>query len=76
MSSTTTQTIIRIAVLCLSFIYHFICERKQRRKCAMMRFLTNHFLLRLKRRAIYAILKLLLKNLYSVIAGKEMAYAY
>ena len=26
-------------------------------KCAMMRFLTNHFLLRLKRRGIYATLK-------------------
>lgn len=42
----------------------------------MRHFSTNHFLLRLKRRAIYAILKLLLKNLYYVIAGKEMAYAY
>lgn len=33
-------------------------------QCAMMRFLTNHFLLRLKRRAIYAILKLIHKNLH------------
>ena len=42
----------------------------------MRRFLTNHFLLRLKHRAIYAILKIILKSLHRVIAGKEMAYAY
>lgn len=46
------------------------------RKCAMMCFLTNRFLLRLKHRGIYATLKKYSKTCIYVIAGKEMAYAY